>query len=136
MPFIEKNKSNKKDKVVFKMKKMILNLVLASTIMAGCASTAITKSPEQKNMTAEQIDKGYKTEIFLITNEEKDGWYFAPPINRKGGGYAFDKEKYSVGDVVSAQYKDDDVLEEHKVVGKELALVKRLFQKRIDTLSK
>lgn len=119
------------------MKKAVANVVLAGLLLAGCASNSLTDSASKNKDQDQHVYKsdGYKTEIFLITEDEKDGWYFAPPINRKGGGYAFDKEKYNVGDVVSARYKDDDVKEEHKVVGKELALVKRLFHKRIDTLS-
>lgn len=120
------------------MKKAVINVVLAGLLMAGCASNSLTDSVSKNKNHDQHVYKsdGYKTEIFLITEEEKDGWYFASPINRKGGGYAFDKEKYEVGDVVSATYKDDDVKEEHKVVGKELSLVKRLFQKRINALSK
>jgi hypothetical protein len=106
------------------MKKFKKVLAIAMVAMGLTAGTTQAQAQEKK----------YTTDTFMVQYMNEDGLLEAKPVNPKHeGGYVLDN-KYELGDIVEVTYWNDDIIEEHKLTGKELEKVEKKFEGNIDAL--
>lgn len=83
---------------------------------------------------AEAKEKDYTTDTFMVQYMDNEGMLEAKPVNpRHKGGYLLDN-KYEIGDIVEVTYNNDDIIEEHKLTGKELKKVEKKYKENIDSI--
>lgn len=107
------------------MKKLIAGVVTVAIAVVGFAGTA-TKAEQE-----------YTKELVMVQSVTDDGEFLnAMPIDENSQleyGYILDN-KYKLGDIVEITYNNDDLINQRKLEGKELANVEDKYAGAIDCL--